>query len=48
MRRKAGALLGACEGPVLDYPITHLFGAVFVLKSPRLQPPQNERMSHVH
>jgi SAM-dependent methyltransferase len=48
MRRKCGSLLGACEGSVLDYLITHLFGAVFVLKSPRLQPPKNERMSHVH
>jgi SAM-dependent methyltransferase len=48
MRRKMGALLGACEGPTLDYLITHLFGAVFVLKSPRLAPPPYEPPRHAH
>jgi SAM-dependent methyltransferase len=37
-RRKFGAFMDACHGPVLDYLITHLFGAVFVLKNPKALP----------
>ena len=47
MRRKAGALLEACEGSVLDYLITHFFGAVLVLKSPRAKP-QTHEFPHAH
>ena len=47
MRRKAGALLGACQGEVLDYLITHFFGAVLVLQSPRLKPRTYEH-PHAH
>ena len=37
-RRKLGEFTEACNGPTLDFLITHLFGAVFVLKNPRLNP----------